>query len=575
VSMTPRCPAPIPEHPDEDELWVDGPRSSICFSPQPPTRRSSSEGKFAASSSSSHKFTPPPSTELWVDGPTEFQTQLGDRASTPADSRTLHGNPPAVVRQPVIAKTDVTSSRSSRRSAGESGGGGGSSKSRLPRTGAGKNNHCHSSPRARHSPQPVLDGRITAWVKSVQQASQPPDAAAANDDYDTHQPCPTTVSESQETGSLRVEDEERVEAAEKAAETGSVAASSHSLYEREVDDSLETASLRGCALLSSDEDAASSQSNRGAAGRRQSDGVPDGYADDDKLYCETEADASTTSKPPRDEVSKTSSAVASSGTNARSKLVEPVVRSPLNSSRQGGCTSPTSERRSSSFPLRCLSSPRGNSGGDGSQSPATSSRLKRPSTSRTSTPTTGVRRRESGTVRGERAGGVKSVSSGCVPAAESSSADKTVTSAKSQKSVTPKPPQLSKAGGGGSRTVDRSHGTGSPKVDGRSCLPVMKKSSNASGGGGGGHCLVSPYHTVTSPRRRRAAGGRSTSSDNSSLLSDAVTARSKSSEVELSSGYESMLRDDSDETITAHCADDWTNDTTNLTPGLFYYQRSL
>ena len=61
--------------------------------------------------------------------------------------------------------------------------------------------------------------------------------------------------------------------------------------------------------------------------------------------------------------------------------------------------------------------------------------------------------------------------------------------------------------------------------------------------------MVSPYETVTSPRR--AVAGCSTCSDNSSQLSDAV--RSKSSgEVELSSGYESMLlRDDSEDTIAA------------------------
>jgi hypothetical protein len=54
------------------------------------------------------------------------------------------------------------------------------------------------------------------------------------------------------------------------------------------------------------------------------------------------------------------------------------------------------------------------------------------------------------------------------------------------------------------------------------------------------HRLLSPYHAVTRPRRAVAC---SASSDNSSLLSDPV-AMSKMSEVEVSSGYESMIRDD-------------------------------
>ena len=526
VSMTRRCPATIPEHPDEDELWVDGPRSSICFSPQSQTR--SSQDRFA-SSASSHKFTAPsaPSAELWVDGPAEFQTQLRDRDAVSAADSTILGNPAAVAKIPAI-NGDVTSSRPSRRS------GEGGSKSRLPRTSANKNGHCHSSPRLRHSPQPVLDGRITAWVKSVQRANRLPDAAADDDDDDLRQPRSTALPESQElqqTRTVPVEDEESVEAAAENAETGSVAGSNHSLYEQQVDESLETASLRGCALVSSDEDAAS-QSNCGAAGR-QRDGVPDGCADDE-LYSEKEAVPMTNMT--QEDVLKTPAAT-SSGTSGRLRLVESVVRSSSSNSSRHGSSSPASQQRSASFPLRCLSSPRRNSGG-GSQSPAPS-RLKLPSTSRTSTPSS-VRR---------SSGGVKSVSAA---AAE----DKIVASAKSQKSA---------KSGVGSRPVERSQagvGTSSPK----SCLPVVKKSSEAVSGGG--NCLVSPYHTVTSPRRRRAVVGCSTSSDNSSLLSDAVTARSKSSEVELSSGYESMLRDDSDETITAHCViDDWTSDHANHAPG--------
>ena len=551
VSMTPRCPATIPEHPDE-ELWVDGPRSSICFIPATETvslTQTSSSDKFAnqsAGASSLHKFAvhSTASTELWVDGPAEFRTQLRDGVS---DSRTVSS--PAVVRKPVTGgdvEQTVTSSRLSRRSAASHGEA--VSKSRLPKTSTNKN-HSHSSPRLRHSPQPVLDGRITAWVKSVQQANQFTEA-------DLRQPDPINVSESQElraNGSLQLEDKAshgNTEVPDKA-ETSSVANSSHSLYEHQVDESLETESLCGCALISSDEDATSVSNCK--AGRLR-DGVPDGCAGD-RLFSEQQTTAKKENIPASsitEEDSRTP--VMSSGTARSSRLVEPSVRSALNSSWHGNSSPAT--QRSSSFPHRCLSSPRKNSLSHASQSPEPS-RLRFTNTSKTSTPTNV--RRCSNTVREKPA--VKN-SSSCV--AEPDKIPANVLSQKSQKAVNPKP-QQSKSGA--SRSVDRSHagvGKSSPtsaKVDRKSCLPVTAKKTS---GTGSGHCLVSPYHTVTSPRRR--AAGCSTSSDNSSLLSDAVTARSKSSEVELSSGYESLMRDDSDETITAHCTDYWTTDADH-TPG--------
>jgi len=535
VSMTPRCPATIPEHPDE-ELWVDGPRSSVCFTPAAESVSSRTQtccsDKFvnqSANVSSLHKFATQstPSSELWVDGPAEFQTQLGDGVS---DSRTV-GNSAAIARKPVTSndlEQTVTSSRLSRRSAASHGEG--VSKCRLPRTSASKN-HSHSSPRLRHSAQPVLDGRITAWVKSVQQANQLSDA-------DLRQPDLVNESESQElqeTGSVDLEEKEshgNVEVLEND-ETSSVANSNQSLYERQVDESLETASLCGCALISSDDDAVS-PSNCGVGQLR--DGVPDGCAADDKLYTELPTLATKDNIPLSnitEDVSRTP--VASSGTSGRSRLVEPLVRSTSNSSRHGS-SSPAAQQ-SSSFPHRCLSSPGKNSLLRGSQSPVPST-VKCPSTpSSVHRCSNAVDERPSGVVE----------------------LDKILTNVSSQKSVNAKAQQSKSRG---PRTVDRSHrviGKSSPtltKLDRRSNLAAtVKKTSDSVNR----PWLMSPYQTVTSPRRRRAAGC-STSSDNSSQLSDAVTARSKSSEVELSSGYESMLRDDSDETITAHCTDDWSTD---------------
>jgi len=539
VSMTPRCPATIPEHPDE-ELWVDGPRSSICFTPAAVSASWTQTSSLDKCANQSAKFTmqTTPSTELWVDGPAEFRTQLNDAVS---DSRTA-GNQAAVARKPQInndVEQTASSSRLSRRSAASHGEA--VSKSRLPKTSSSKN-HSHSSPRLRHSPQPVLDGRITAWVKSVQQASHHPEA-------DLHQSCTFNLAESQElqeTGSVEVKDKENAENVEplEKEETGSMVESSHSLYEHQVDESLETASQCGNALMSSDEDAVSLLNCKVGQLR---DGVPDGCADD-KLFTELQITATNENIPltsVADNVLKTP--VLSSGTSRKSRQTELVVRSASNCSRHDN-SSPASQR-SASFPRK-------NSSLHGSPSPQPS-RLRFPSTTKTSTPTSV--HRSSNTVH-ERSG-VKHIAN-CAAASDKIPAN--VSSQKSQKSMNPKS-QQSKSGG--PRSVDRSHPSvaksspTSAKVERKSCLPVAaKKTSEA----GSGHCLVSPYHTVTSPRRR--AAGCSTSSDNSSLLSDAVTARSKSSEVELSSGYESMLRDDSDEMITGHCTDDWTADADH-TPG--------
>lgn len=540
VSASPRCPATIPEHPDE-ELWVDGPRSSVCFAPAADFVSHTQIGysdKFASQSTSGVSLQrsatqSAPSAELWVDGPAEFRTPLQDGVS---GSRTVGSlGPAAVARKPAINSDEeqtATSSRPCRWSSGE-----GVSKSRLPRTSAKKN---HSSLRLRHATQPVLDGRITAWVKSVQQASQPPDD-------DLSQPDAVDVPESQElqeTESVLLGHEncEEVKVQEKE-ETSSMANSSHSLYEREVDESLETASLRGCALISSDDDAASLSNSKV---ERLRDGVPDGCADD-KLYNELQSAAMVENIPVSEDVLRTPVG-SSGGTTRRSRLVQPVVRSSSNSSQRGDSNSP-SFHRSSSYPRRCLSSPRKNSSLHGSHSPEPS-RLKLPATTKTATPTS--IRRCSDTVREKsQPSGVKK------PTSSADECDKVVTNASSQKSqkALNQKPQQSKSGG--SRNADRG-GKSSPrsaKVERKSCVPAASK--NTSSEAGDGRCLVSPYHTVTSPRRRVA--GCSTSSDNSSLLSDAVTARSKSSEVELSSGYESMLRDDSEDTITAHCTD-WTSD---------------
>jgi len=542
VSASPRCPATIPEHPDE-ELWVDGPRSSVCFAPASSESVSHIQtgcaDKFAnqsPSAFSSHRVAKPstPNAELWVDGPAEFRTQVHDGVS---DSKAVaNSGPAAVARKPVIngeAEQAATSSRVGlprRSSHGEA-----VSKSRLPRTSAKKN---HSSPRLRRTTPPALDGRITAWMKSVQQASQPGDTVNVTESH-----------ELQETESVHLEDHEshRDVDVQDTDETTSMANSSHSLYEHQVDESLETASLCGCAVMSSDDDTASVSKCKV---QRLHDGVPDGCVDD-KPYTEQQTAVTKDNIPvlsTEENVSKTP-VVSSSGTSRRSRVMGPVVRSASNCSRCGS-SSPASHR-SSSFSHRCISSPRKNSSSHGSPSPEPS-RLKLSSTTKTSTPTS-LRRCSDAVRERSQPSAVKKPTSAV---AEQEKILTNVSSQKSQKAMNEKSLQ-SKSGA--SRSVDRCHagvGKSSPRpatVDGKTCLPVRtKKTSEA----GEGPCLVSPYHTVTSPRRRGA--GCSTSSDNSSLLSDAVTARSKSSEVELSSGYESMLRDDSDETITAHSAD-WTS----------------
>lgn len=557
VSASPRCPATIPEHPDE-QLWVDGPRSSVCFGDQAEslshTKTSCADrsAKPSASAVSSHTFAvqSTPSAELWVDGPAAFRTRLQDSVS---DARTV-GNLSS--RKPVInndAEQTATSSRPCRRSATSHGEG--VSKSRPPRTSAKKN---HSSPRPRHPTPPALDGRITAWVKSVQRASQPPDA-------DLDRPEVSDVSESrvlQETESIRPDDHKDcvdVEVRDKD-ETSSVANSSHSLYEHQLDESLETASLRGCALISSEEDTASLSNCKV---ERLRDGVPDGRADDrpyNELQTTTTHDNIPVLSIP-EELSKTPPVMSSCGTSKRSRLTQPAVRSASNSSRCSSSSPAT--HLSSSLPHRCLSSPRKNSSSHGTQSPEPS-RPKMPNNAKTATPSGAHKCSDTVRERSQPSGG-KKPTTGCVAEQD----ENVPSSHKCQKALNQKPQQSRTGGGGGSRSVDCCRvGTGnsSPrpaKTARKSCLPVAVKKTDPESGEG--HCLVSPYHTVTSPRQPGA--GCSTSSDNSSLLSDAVTARSKSSELELSSGYESMMRDDSEETITAHCAD-WTSDD-NSTQGQY------
>ena len=115
-----RCPAPIPEHPDE-ELWVDGPRSSVCFEPAVESAAHTHTGysdKFSNHTSSAiFGAKSASSSELWVDGPVAFQTKLQDSVS---HSRTVDNlAAAAVARKPVInsnVEQSVTSSRPSRKS---------------------------------------------------------------------------------------------------------------------------------------------------------------------------------------------------------------------------------------------------------------------------------------------------------------------------------------------------------------------------------------------------------------------------------------------------------------------------
>ena len=85
MSASPRCPATIPEHPDEDEeLWIDGPRSNARLVAAESISEASPAGflgRFAALPSttavgSTSKNLVASQSELWVDGPAEFQTRL-------------------------------------------------------------------------------------------------------------------------------------------------------------------------------------------------------------------------------------------------------------------------------------------------------------------------------------------------------------------------------------------------------------------------------------------------------------------------------------------------------------------
>ena len=549
ISASPRCPATIPEHPDEDaELWVDGPRSSICIAPAAEsltthTLASSSGPKFSSQSAGA-----PDTAELWVDGPVEFRTRLPNPRSVGNEG------PAAVARKPVITNNDApdqtvtASSRQSRRSATSHCADDDLSKSRLPRTGASK--YHHSSPRPRHSAQPSgLDGRITEWVKSVQQANRLPDTDLSRTDVSEPQ-------ELQETTTAVEDHEERRngEVEQDKEEMGSESHSSRSLYEHQLDESLETASLCGCVLTSSDEDTA-------AAVNCQVDRLRDDVADDcadnpthDKLPSAA-AKENIPSSNNSEDVSETG---VRSSPCERSRPVEPFARSASNCSRHGSGL-PVSQR-SSSPPRGGPSSPCRNSSAYECQSPRQPPRLNPTSTSKTSTP--GSVRRCGDKVPRERSSGAKK-------SAEHDRIQTGVSLPKFQKAS--KPQQQLKLGGGGggvgSQNVEIRSAKSSPRsarADRRSSIlpTVVKRTPGEAGddvgGGGGGHGLQSPYRTVTSPRRPGA--GCSTSSDNSSLLSDAVTSRSKSSEVELSSGYESMMRDDSEETITAQCADWMTAD---------------
>ena len=502
VSASPRCPSTIPEHPDEEQ-WVDGPRSSVCLA--------ATESLSQSKASCPVKFVSEPtsyrsgvqatsSTELWVDGPAAFQTRF-------PKSRTTDIAGPSVSGRNSDMEPTVTSSRQSRKSLASHGEG--VSKSHIPRTSATKS---HSSPRLRHQTPPELDGRITAWVKSVEQANQPPghqpDTGAVSDSQELHD-----VEDDKNRGNSEVRGEE---------DTGSVTDSSHSVYEHQLDESLETASLCGCAVLSSDEDAASLSKSRVHQVR---DGIPDGCADD-QVYSDQHC-AVTKENIPED-VSE-----IPIKSRARSRVVEPVVRSASTSSQRSS-NSPASQR-SSSVPRRCLSSPRRNTSLHGNQS-SEPARLKLPSTSKISAATSP--NQSSDAVHDGSSVVMKKPAEQCTVVTG-------VSLQKSQKAVITKSQPLKNTA---SRNTSRCHASSprSARADRRSGLPV----ASTEGGDGGGQCLVSPYQTVTSPRRRVA--GCSTSSDSG-------TARSKSSEVELSSGYESMMRDDSEETITTHC-NDWTGD---------------
>lgn len=171
-----------------------------------------------------------------------------------------------------------------------------------------------------------------------------------------------------------------VEVAETEDTSSSMATSVHSLYEHQVDDSLEGAVLSSSAVVSSSEEDAPLSNSRVDQLRR--DAVPDGRSDD-QPYTEQLKEDIPLPVNPQDVLNHPEDSSVKSG--GRSRLIEPVVRS---SSRHARST--PSSQQTSPFPRRCLSSPRKSSSTHGSQS-SEPSRLILPSTSKTSTPTS-VRR---------------------------------------------------------------------------------------------------------------------------------------------------------------------------------------
>ena len=519
VSASPRCPATIPEHPDE-ELWVDGPQSGVigaaadeAAEPRTGCRRKCNTG-VGSSHSLSGRSTP--TAELWVDGPAEFRTQTSSRRKA--------GGTDDVA----ISSTAPQPSR-----AGEA-----TSKLRLPKSAVAKN---HSSPQLRHSHrQPVLDGRITAWVKSVQEANQRSGADAQQ------KPDAAVLTELPEIESGQMEDDKSGEVLDKE-ETSSMVASVQSEYERRVDESLETASLCGFAVTSSDEDPVPDSK---FAFDRVREGVPDGCADATPFSegrCAAAAEDISPSKISADCVSNVPASPSPGGKPSRD---EPEAAS--KSSRRGG-TSPSLSQRSSSVPRRFSFSSTKNSRSHGSQSPEPLRLRYASAAAKTSTPTSLRRCSE----RSQPPSATRLSGTGA-------ELGKVAASGRSQSGKPPPPPPASKTGSPRIRAASEHcrPSNSAPRLS-TDCASVASTSLD-------GRRLVSPYHTVTSPRRR--VTGCSTSSDNSSLLSDGVTCRSKTSEVELSSGYESMLlRDDSDEAITGNCTD-WTRDVAaKQTSGKFIY----
>jgi len=575
-------PATIVEHPDEEQ-WIDGPR--LAASPAVDNCSISKaipvplDGSTRRSTSSRSRHQPPvlASNELWVDGPAEFQTLpaqqpsanisgTGDESRTRKDrteipsvtvnsssaNNTLSSGKSRVEQSMVstiapcaastlaaeVKKFGQASSLSNNRTSLNSV----DLTANNARVSADKTSSSHKQPMSsphlaraqQRSSLPPPDGRVAAWVLSVREAAitsgtlsksdlEPcrelcvPDGneALTNADHTTTTATRFDISAlvvSDETVDVRKdilppcnEDDDGEKSSSDAAGSG------HSMYERNVDDCLETGSQ--AAVASSDEDAAWDV----RASSMHS--VVDGCVDDHLSTCPVDQFFDALEVCPKSSVEHSYTSLSdrpSSSTflHARVANVVPSLQK--------------AHRDVSPLPRRAFSTPRH----------VTST----PKTARSKSSSLLVARGCAPGVVQEHDSSDRNVPSSKCSSARSCSADRS----HRKSSTVGRLPQ-----GRPSSSSCASPRLSSTREDRRSRLPVVRSNTplttelhDPSGISMGSSSsakvrLLSPYHAVTSPRRVRPTAH----SDSSSLLSDPVTVTS--------SGYESMLRGDDSDDVTA------------------------